>query len=114
MRLKSAIWVAAYLRRCHGAGAFAVVMRKGAEDAGAIFIRIDMLNGEGRLLGPAPQTMADDDGARRFIELAAVSPDPEISAALEKQIRFDPDLWVVAVEDRTGSHHLGDDEIARG
>ncbi|MGZ3310763.1 MAG: DUF1491 family protein, partial [Xanthobacteraceae bacterium] len=34
MRLKSAIWVAAYVRRCHIEGAFAAVRRRGAEEAG--------------------------------------------------------------------------------
>jgi len=38
MRLKSAIWVAAYLRRCQTAGVFGAVRRRGAEKAGAVFV----------------------------------------------------------------------------
>ena len=38
MRLKSEIWVKAYLRRCTVNGAMAVVVRHGDDDAGAIFI----------------------------------------------------------------------------
>ena len=56
MRLKSAIWVAAYMRRCHVEGAFAVLRRRGAEEAGAIFIKVDRLDGTADLYGPAPQT----------------------------------------------------------
>ncbi len=41
MRLKSGIWVAAYLRRCNIEGAFAAVRRHGAEEAGAVFIKIN-------------------------------------------------------------------------
>ena len=52
MRLKSAIWVAAYVRRCHVEGAFAAVRRRGAEDAGAIFIKLNRLNGTAELFGP--------------------------------------------------------------
>ena len=43
MRLKSGIWVAAYLRRCTVEGVFAAVRRRGAEEAGAIFIKINRL-----------------------------------------------------------------------
>ena len=37
MRLKTGIWVAAYLRRCQIEGAAAMLRRRGAEEAGAIF-----------------------------------------------------------------------------
>src|ERR1700744_4218103 len=37
MRLKSSIWVAAYLRRCQTEGVFGAVRRRGAEEAGAGF-----------------------------------------------------------------------------
>ncbi len=60
MRLKSAIWVAAYIRRCNGEGAFAAVRRRGAEDAGAIFIKLNRLDGTAELFAPAPQTAFDD------------------------------------------------------
>jgi len=39
MRLKSGIWVSAYLRRCQVEGVMAVLRRRGSEEAGAIFIR---------------------------------------------------------------------------
>jgi secondary thiamine-phosphate synthase enzyme len=45
MRLKSAIWAAAYIRRCQVEGAFAVLRKRGAEEAGAIFIKVDRLDG---------------------------------------------------------------------
>ena len=59
MRLKSAIWVAAYLRRCQVEGAYAVVRRRGAEEAGAVFVRICRLDGTSDLFGPAPQSTVD-------------------------------------------------------
>jgi hypothetical protein len=59
MRLKTALWVAAYLRRCHVEGVFAVVRRRGAEEAGAVFVRISRLNGTSDLFGPAPQSAFD-------------------------------------------------------
>src|SRR3984893_11849087 len=59
MRLKSTIWAAAYVRRCHLEGAFAAVRRRGAEEAGAIFVKLNRLDGTAELFGPAPQAAFD-------------------------------------------------------
>lgn len=101
MRVTSGFWVSAFIRRCHQEGAYAVVRRRGAEEAGAIFIVLDPLDGSRRLFGPAPQSLfdAESSGERRFTELPA--PDPlAVEERLAKERRFDPDLWVVDVEDR--------------
>src|SRR3978361_226519 len=60
MRLKSAIWVAAYLRRCQTEGIFGAVRRRGAEEAGAVFVKVATLDGNAVLYAPAPQTVYDD------------------------------------------------------
>jgi hypothetical protein len=111
MRLKSGIWVAAYVRRCHIEGAFAVVGRRGADEAGAIFIKVNRLDGTGTLYGPAPQAVFDEaqPADRLFtIVLGRDGPvgDADIEARLEREIRFDPDLWIVESEDRAGRHFL--------
>ena len=59
MRIKSNIWVAAYLRRCQTENIFGVVRRRGAEEAGAIFIKLALLDGNAVLFTPAPQTAYD-------------------------------------------------------
>ena len=41
-------------------GAFAALRRRGAEEAGAIFIKVNRLDGTGTLYGPAPQTAFDE------------------------------------------------------
>jgi len=107
MRLKSAIWVAAYLRRCQTEGAFAVLRRRGAEEAGAVFIKVDRLDGNVALYGPAPQSVFDDahPSDRAFVRIPSEGP-AEIEAYLARQLRFDPDIWIVEVEDRSGRHHL--------
>ncbi len=110
MRLKSALWVAAYLRRCHVEGVFAVVRRRGAEEAGAIFVRISRLDGTSDLFGPAPQSAFDaPPGVERMFgaSLAAQpAPDAAVDAYLVREVKFDPDIWIVEVEDRTGRHFL--------
>ena len=55
MRLTSDMWVAAYVRRCNVEGVFAAVRRRGAKEAGAIFIKVTRLDGTADLYGPAPQ-----------------------------------------------------------
>ena len=59
-RLKSSIWVAAYLRRCQTEGVFGAVRRRGAEEAGAVFVKVALLDGNAMLYAPAPQTVYDD------------------------------------------------------
>jgi hypothetical protein len=110
LRLKSAIWVAAYVRRCHLENAVAVVRRRGSEEAGAIFVKISKLDGTAALYAPAPQTDFDEarPGDRRFAAVlpAVYAPDADIEARLARELKFDTDLWIVEVEDRAGRHFL--------
>jgi hypothetical protein len=111
MRLKSGIWVAAYVRRCHVESAFAVVVKRGAEEAGAVFIIIDRLDGTGTLYGPAPQAVFDQAQPldRIFtIVLGRQGPVPvaDINARLQREKGFDPDIWIVEVEDKAGRTFL--------
>jgi len=114
MRLKSAIWVAAYLRRCYIEGAPAVVRKRGAEEAGAIFVKLNRLDGTAELYGPAPQSAFDEarPADRLFSACVKGQPAPEekIEERLAREMRFDPDLWIVEVEDRAGRHFL--DQLA--
>src|SRR5262245_24410849 len=112
MRLKSAIWVAAYVRRCHAEGAFAAVRRRGAEEAGAVFVKVSRLDGTADLYAPAPQSAFDDarPAERLFAQSLAARSEPDVEGALAREIRFAPDVWIVEVEDREGRHFL---EMAR-
>src|SRR5438105_11815162 len=109
MRLKSSIWVAAYLRRCQTEGIFGAVRRRGAEEAGAVFVKVAHLDGNAMLYGPAPQTVYDESRpAERLFAPASPQPVPEqsVEERLTKEIRFDPDAWIVETEDRAGRHFL--------
>jgi hypothetical protein len=110
LRLKSAIWVAAYVRRVHLEGAFAVVRRRGAEEAGAIFVKISRLDGSALLLGPAPQAAFEEarPSERRFTDCFSgkTMTDAEIEARIARELKFDSDVWVIEVEDRSGRHFL--------
>ena len=110
MRLKSSIWVAAYLRRCQIEGAQAVLRRRGAEEAGAVFIKVSRLDGTAEIFAPAPQTAFDEakptDRAFARALKNNLAPDADAEAYLARQIKFDPDVWIVEVEDRAGRHFL--------
>ena len=110
MRLKSALWVAAYIRRCSIEGAFAAVRRRGAEEAGAIFVKIARLDGTAELFGPAPQSAFDSarPTERLFSAVITGQPAPEakVEERLARELRFDPDVWIVEVEDRAGRNFL--------
>jgi hypothetical protein len=101
--------VAAYLRRCQTEGVFGAVRRRGAEEAGAVFVKVALLDGKAMLYVPAPQTVYD--GSRpieRIFMPTSTEPMPEASVEdrLVKEIRFDPDAWIVETEDRAGRHFL--------
>ncbi|MEW6643308.1 MAG: DUF1491 family protein [Pseudomonadota bacterium] len=109
MRLKSNIWVAAYLRRCQVNGVFGAVRRRGAEEAGAVFVKVALLDGNAMLFTPAPQTAYDNSRPveRVFTPLSAAPvPEAAVEERLAKEIRFDPDVWIVEIEDREGRHFL--------
>lgn len=107
-RLTSGLFVAAHVRRCNLEGAPAVVMRRGSEEAGAIFVVVDYLDGRNDLYAPAPQVALDEDrpGDRLFQKVAAEVDAEAISAAIAREMRFDPDVWVIAIEDRAGRSFL--------
>ena len=86
MRLKSAIWVAAYIRRCHLEGAFAAVRRRGAEEAGAIFVKLNRLDGTAELFGPAPQTAFDDARPADRLFSACIAGQPVPEAKIEERL----------------------------
>ncbi|NTF06802.1 DUF1491 family protein [Agrobacterium rubi] len=101
MRLKSEIFVSALIRRVFSAGDFAAVERKGADAAGAIFIRQRLRSGLENLYAPAPQSFSDHEeerAERRFEQRLSGADSQEVEALLEKERRFDSDLWVVELE----------------
>lgn len=110
MRLKSGIWVSAYLRRCAVENVPAIIVRRGHAEAGAIFIAVDRLDGTLNLYEPAPAGLAVTDSERRWIACFDGQPalEEKVNTYLVRQADFDPDLWVIAVEDKQGRHFLGE------
>ena len=105
MRLRSDIYVAALIRRAETQGAVAMLRRRGAAEAGAIFVKVDRLDGVAALYGPAAQSEEPPQSvARLFTRLHAEEwRDPlAVEERLRREIAFDPDVWIVEIEDRQG------------
>jgi hypothetical protein len=101
MRVTSDLWVSALIRRVQSAGGFAAVLRRGAFEAGAVFIVSRSRLGEMKLYAPAPQAAYPEDGRpqeRRFSQVLGQADEDALAARLEREARFDPDLWVVEIE----------------
>ena len=84
-------------------GLYGAIIRKGAPEAGAVYVIINHLNGTCDLLSPSPGSAYNDDGERRFFK---VFPNPvaiaEVDAVLRRQRKIDSDIWEVEIEDRHG------------
>jgi hypothetical protein len=105
-RLRSDFWVSAYLRRCGVEGVEAALRRRGAAEAGAIFVKVDRLDGTASLYGPAPQLFVDDSGERLFAPVVQGVTPLDVEERVQRELRFDSDLWLVEVDDRNGRHFL--------
>lgn len=99
MRVTSDIWTSALMRRVFAAGGFAAVLRRGAAEAGAIFVVVRGRLDDVALFGPAPQAgyATERPEERAFVRLPARTQD-EIDARLAREERFDSDLWVMEIE----------------
>jgi hypothetical protein len=98
IRLKSRIYVQALIRRCEVEGASAYVVRRGAEEAGAVFLKLNRLDGAITVLSPARR------GEERvwMRPLGDSADEVRVSDYFARQIRIDPDIWIVEIEDRQG------------
>jgi hypothetical protein len=107
-RLTSEFWVAAYLNRLRLSDIPAFVVAKGDLTAGAVLVKQNTLDGKARVFQRSFDLMT---GERAWIVLAE-GDEAECDSAIVRQRRFDPDLWVIEVEDREGRHLLDEPGLA--
>jgi hypothetical protein len=98
-RLKAGIFVRALIRRAQVAGAHGYVLRKGSEEAGAIVLKLLRRDGSSQVLNQA----RNGEGALVWARPLGETVDEEQARSwFDKQVKFDPDLWIVEIEDAEG------------
>ncbi len=98
-RLKAAIYVKALIRRAEVSGASVYVVHRGGEEAGALLLKIARLDGTCTVLSQARR----GEGELVWIKpLGDICDDAVAAKYFDKQVRFDPDLWILEIEDREG------------
>lgn len=102
VQLTAEFWVHAYLSRLRQHGIPAFVTAHGDDTAGAILVKLNTLDGQARAYQRSFDLMS---GARNWVVLAEGA-DSAVEDAILRQRGFDPDLWVIEVEDRQGRHLL--------
>ncbi|CAN0586046.1 unnamed protein product, partial [Ectocarpus sp. 12 AP-2014] len=104
MRLTTGFWVSAYRQILSLNGIPAFVVAHGDDTAGAVLIKMNTLDGQAVLYQRSVDLMTGD---RKWMELSSGA-EGDVDASVARQRGFDPDLWVIEVEDRQGRHMLDD------
>ena len=107
-RLTARFWVDAYLARLRLADIPAFVVVHGDDTGGAVLIKLSTLDGQAVLYQRGFDVLS---GERAWVVLSQGS-EGQVDEALTRQQGFDPDLWVIEVEDRQGRHLLDQDGLA--
>ncbi|MDB2529660.1 DUF1491 family protein [Paracoccaceae bacterium] len=103
-RLTAAFWVQAYLRRLALENIPAYILAHGDDTAGAVFVKLATLDGQAHLF----QRGFDLQTGDRVWQQLEQGTEEQIDTTLQRQLVFDPDLWVIELEDRAGRHFLDD------
>ena len=104
-RLKSYIWVQAQQMICNQLNVPIYVTHRGEENAGAVILKISLLDGRCRVFSqirkgdgsPAWQSRSED---RMPIQ------EREADEYIFRRLKFDPDLWVLEIEDPRSLYEL--------
>ncbi|MBB3992655.1 hypothetical protein GGR95_000274 [Sulfitobacter undariae] len=101
-RLTARFWVDAYLARLRMFDIPAFVVAHGDDTGGAVLVKLATLDGNAIVFQRSFDLMS---GERVWVELSA-GPERDVDDAITRQRGFDPDIWVIEVEDRAGRHLL--------
>ncbi|KIC17862.1 MULTISPECIES: DUF1491 family protein [unclassified Leisingera] len=101
-RLTARFWVDAYLARLRFQDIPAFITSHGDDTAGAVLVKLNTLDGQARAFHRTYDLMSGD----RKWDALAEGAETDVDASINRQRSFDPDLWVIEVEDRQGRHLL--------
>lgn len=101
-RLTARFWVDAYLTRLRLQDIPGFVVSHGDDTAGTILVKCNTLDGQATAYQRSYNLLEDTSGWAVLVH----GGEAEVDAAIARQRSFDPDLWVLEVEDRQGRHLL--------
>ncbi|MCX7566774.1 DUF1491 family protein [Sulfitobacter sp. F26169L] len=107
-RLTARFWVDAYLARLRVFDISAFVVAHGDDTGGAVLVKLATLDGNAVVY---QRSFDLASGERVWAELTSGA-ETEVDEAVARQLSFDPDLWVIEVEDRAGRHLLDHEGLA--
>jgi hypothetical protein len=104
MGLTTGLWVSAQVRLCDIAFIPATIVRRGDPDAGTVLLKLNRFEA-----GVTVYTQASSINDRPAWS-RGTGPTPvtegEADAYIERQVKYDPDVWVLEIEDRKGQYKL--------
>lgn len=102
MLLSSDLWVSALLRRVEQAGSFAFIARRGDKAYGAVLVKV--LNLRTRETYVLREAQKGEDAV--WMQPVETKDEADLDAWIARQAKYDPDIWVVEIEDPEGRHFL--------
>lgn len=104
-RLPTRLWVDALTRRVSLAGAFAYIAQSGDDERGDVIVKVARLDGRAAFFARSPMSSETQsfDWLPRAGEWAE---EREVDEMITRKRSYDPDLWVIEIEDREGRHFL--------
>jgi len=104
MGITTGIWVMAQVRICDRAFIPATVVRRGDPDAGTVLLKLNRFE-QGVTVYAQTSSSGDEPAWSRGTGPTPVS-EPEADAYIERQVKYDPDVWILEIEDRKGQYKL--------
>ncbi len=104
LRVKSALWVQSQVRLCDINLMGIAVARRGDPDAGSILLKLLRREGNCLLL----RRTTTDDGGQGWMVVGGTGEIPESEAVtyVERELKWDRDLWLVEIEDYDERYEL--------
>ena len=101
-RLPADVWIMAHIRQCISDGIPATVVQKGDPKGGTLMLKILQYQVGCRVLSQA----RDLDGTLGWMAAfkGETVPEHEADDYISRAMSRDPDLWVVEIESKDGSH----------
>lgn len=103
-RLKAGLWVEAQLRVCDINCLFAAVVKKGDSDSGSVLIKHNRFHDGCAVFVPVT-TMEGARGWMHGLKEAYVN-ERDADAYIARQVKRDPDVWVIEIEDQKNTYEL--------